>query len=52
VVGGTNKIAGYVFRKPRPIAAGAEGFVVIEPGSAKVQEFKILGESEIPDGMR
>ena len=36
VVGATNKIAGYVFRKPRPIQAGAEGFVVIEPGAAKV----------------
>jgi hypothetical protein len=52
VVGATNKIAGYIFRKPRPIQAGTSGFIVIEPVSAKVTEFKILDLSEIPEGMR
>ena len=52
VVGPTSKIAGYVFRKPRPIAAGSEGFIILEPGNARITEFKILEESEIPAGMR
>jgi len=49
VVGATGgKVAGYVFSKPRPIQAGTEGFVIVEPGSAKVTEFRILNDSEIP----
>lgn len=49
VVGATGgKVAGYVFGKPRPIPAGTEGFVIVEPGSAKVTEFRILSDSEIP----
>lgn len=52
VVGPTSKIAGYVFRKPRPIAAGSEGFIILEPGSARVTDFRILGESEIPANLK
>jgi hypothetical protein len=52
VVGATTKIAGYVFRNPRPVKAGAEGFLIVEPGSAKVTDFRALGESEIPEGLR
>lgn len=49
VVGTTGgKVAGYVFSKPRPIQAGTEGFVIVEPGSAKVTEFRVLNDSEIP----
>jgi hypothetical protein len=48
VVGTTGKVAGYVFSKPRPIQAGTEGFVIVEPGSAKVTEFRVLNDTEIP----
>jgi hypothetical protein len=48
VVGTTGKVAGYVFSKPRPIQAGTEGFVIVEPGSAKVTEFRVLSDTEIP----
>jgi hypothetical protein len=48
VVGTTGKVAGYVFSKPRPIQAGTEGFVIVEPGSAKVTEFRVLSDNEIP----
>jgi hypothetical protein len=48
VVGATGKVAGYVFNKPRPIQAGTEGFVIVEPGSAKVTEFRVLSDTEIP----
>jgi hypothetical protein len=52
VVGTTAKMAGYIFSKPRPIQAGTEGFVIIEPGTSKVEEFRILGDSEIPPALR
>ncbi len=52
VVGATSKIAGYVFRNPRPVKAGSEGFVIVEPSSAKVTDFRALGESEIPEALR
>jgi hypothetical protein len=52
VVGATSNIAGYVFRKPRPIPAGTEGYVIVEPASAAVTQFKILAESEIPEARR
>lgn len=53
VVGATGgKVAGYVFSKPRPIQAGTEGFVIVEPGSAKVTEFRVLSDSEIPAFLR
>jgi hypothetical protein len=52
VVGATSNIAGYVFKKPRPIPAGTDGFVIVEPASAAVTQFKILGETEIPEAMR
>jgi hypothetical protein len=52
VVGTTAKMAGYIFSKPRPIQAGTEGFVIIEPGTSKVEEFRILGNSEIPPALR
>jgi len=45
-------MAGYIFSKPRPIQAGTEGFVIIEPGTSKVEEFRILGDSEIPPALR
>ena len=52
VVGATSNIAGYVFKKPRPIAAGTEGYVLVEPSTAAVTQFKVLGEAEIPEAMR
>lgn len=52
VVGATSNIAGYVFKKPRPIPAGTEGYVIVEPSTASVTQFKILRDSEIPEAMR
>ena len=52
VVGATSNIAGYVFKKPRPIPAGTEGYVIVEPSTAAITQFKILGDSEIPEAMR
>ena len=49
---GSKNVAGFIFKKPRPIAAGSEGYIIIEPGTAKVTEFRILGETEIPAGLR
>ncbi len=51
MIGTTNKMAGYVFSKPRPIPAGTEGYILIH-GSARVAEFRILDESEIPENLR
>ena len=42
VEGATSMIAGYVFRKPRPIPAGTEGAIIIQPAAARVMQFKIL----------
>lgn len=52
VEGTTSMIAGYVFRKPRPIPAGTDGAIIIRPAAAKVMQFKILGETEIPESLR
>jgi hypothetical protein len=52
VVGATSNIAGYIFKKPRPVAAGTQGYVIIEPSSADVTQFKVLEDSEIPAGMK
>ena len=51
VIGTTNKMAGYVFSKPRPIPAGTEGYLVLQ-GGGKVTDFRVLENSEIPEGMR
>ena len=51
VIGTTNKMAGYVFSKPRHIPAGTEGYVLVQGGS-KITDFRILADSEIPEGMR
>jgi hypothetical protein len=52
VVGTTPKMAGYIFSKPRPVPAGADGYLIIEPSAARVTEFRVLSDSEIPDGLR
>ena len=52
VVGATSNIAGYVFKKPRPIPAGTEGYVIVEPSTATISQFKVLSDSEIPEAMR
>ena len=51
VIGTTNKMAGYVFSKPRSIPAGTEGYVMLQ-GGGKITEFRILADSEIPAAMR
>jgi hypothetical protein len=51
VIGTTNKMAGYIFSKPRHIPAGTEGYVLVQGGS-KITDFRILADSEIPEGMR
>lgn len=49
---GSKNVAGFIFSKPRPMAAGSEGYIIVAPSSAAVTEFRILGEPEIPAGMR
>ncbi len=51
LVGTTNKMAGYIFRKPRPVPAGTEGYLLLH-ANGKVSEFRILDESEIPDNLK
>ena len=48
-------VAGYIFKKPRPMPAGTEGYVILrgaKGGGLKVTEFRILSESEVPDALK
>lgn len=50
-----NNVAGYVFKEPRPMPAGTEGYLLVRgvgKGGVKVQDFKILSESEIPESLK
>jgi hypothetical protein len=48
-------VAGYIFKKPRPMPAGTEGYVILrgaKGGGLKVTEFRILSDSEVPDALK
>lgn len=56
VIGSTNRdVAGFIFKKPKPMPAGTEGTVRIESSdreSVQVTTFRILRESEVPADLR
>ena len=56
LTGSTSRnIAGYIFKKPRPMPAGTEGYMVLRgPGSGgfQVTEFRLLDESEVPANLK
>jgi hypothetical protein len=48
-------VAGYIFKKPRPMTAGTEGYIILrgaKGGGLKVTEFRILSDSEVPDALK
>ena len=56
VIGDNNRdVAGWVFKRPRPMPAGTEGYIVLQGGGKavpKVTEFRVLRELEIPTGVK
>lgn len=56
VIGSTDRdVAGFIFRKPKPMPAGTEGTVRIQSadrGPVQVTAFRILRESEVPADLR
>ena len=49
------EVAGFLFKKPRPMPAGTEGTVTLassDRGALRVTSFRILRESEIPAGLK
>jgi hypothetical protein len=54
LVGSTDRdVAGFIFKKPRPMPAGTEGTVTIQSsGPVQVTAFRILRESEVPSDLR
>lgn len=56
VIGSTDRdVAGFIFKKPKPMPAGTEGTVRIQSsdrGPVQVTAFRILRESEVPADMR
>ncbi len=55
LAGSTSRnVAGYIFKKPRPMPAGAEGFLILRGNKAgfTVTEFRALAESEIPANLK
>ena len=48
-------VAGWVFKRPRPMPAGTEGYIVVQGGGKgvpRVTEFRALRELEIPTGVK
>ncbi len=56
VVGSTDRdVAGFIFKKPKPMPAGTEGTVRLQSsdrGPIQVTAFRILQESEVPADLR
>lgn len=56
VIGSTDRdVAGFIFKKPKPMPAGTEGTVRIQSsdrGPIQVTAFRILRESEVPADLR
>lgn len=48
-------VAGFLFKKPKPMPAGTEGTITVQSsdrGAIKVTAFRILRESEVPAGLK
>lgn len=56
VIGSTDRdVAGFIFKKPKPMPAGTEGVIRIQSsdrGPVEVTAFRILRESEVPADLR
>lgn len=56
VIGSTDRdVAGFIFKKPKPMPAGTEGVIRIQSsdrGPVEVTAFRVLRESELPADLR
>lgn len=51
---GSKNVAGYIFKKPRPMPAGADGYIILQTAGkgTTVTDFRVLRETEIPEGLK
>lgn len=51
---GSKNVAGYIFKKPRPMPAGSDGYIILQTAGkgTTVTDFRILRETEIPEGLK